>query len=124
MTDHSAPGSDNAVATRHDGLDRRTLLTGAASALVAAAAAVAHAAPAEAAQSPAPATASGPLVVVTDRGPVVETTGGRVRGARMRDIHTFTRKQSSLGTPSSHSNMNASSSNAHPARGPCGATGP
>ncbi|MBL8140331.1 MAG: carboxylesterase/lipase family protein [Acidobacteria bacterium] len=89
MTDHCAPASDNAADTRHDGLDRRTLLTGAASALVAAAAAVAHAAPAEAAQSPAPATASGPLVVVTDRGPVVETTGGRVRGARMRDIHTF-----------------------------------
>ncbi len=89
MTDHCAPASDNAAATRHDGLDRRTLLTGAASALVAAAAAVAHAAPAEAAQAPAPATASGPLVVVTDRGPVVETTGGRVRGARMRDIHTF-----------------------------------
>ena len=88
MTEHRPTSRDRAPAA-DDGIDRRSLLTGAASVLAAAAVGVAHATPAQAAQSPSARAASGPLVIVTDRGPIVETTAGRVRGARMRDIHVF-----------------------------------
>jgi len=76
MNDQRTSASDGARTTRHDGFNRRSLLTGAVSTLAAAASAVAHATPAGAAQTPAPTASSGPLVVVTDRGPIAKTACG------------------------------------------------
>jgi para-nitrobenzyl esterase len=69
---------------------RRTLLGGAVALIGAAATGVpGFATLAEASGQAGAPSAGGPLISVSDSANVVETTAGKVRGARYRDIHTF-----------------------------------
>ena len=82
--------SDVTTATPAASLDRRGLLKGAAALVGAAAAGIPGVSTVVAAQSSATSAPSGgPLVVVTGNGSIVETTAGKVRGARRLDIHAF-----------------------------------
>ncbi len=72
------------------GVDRRTVLRGAAAVVGATAAAVGH--PVSAWQgtgTQAPTATGGALITASDSSSIVETTAGKVRGFRQRDIHTF-----------------------------------
>jgi para-nitrobenzyl esterase len=84
------PAGHGGSGTPGTGIARRSLLGGAA-ALVGAGATGLPGFPAlaEASAQPAPAASGGPLITVSDRANIVETTAGKVRGARYRDIHTF-----------------------------------
>src|SRR5512137_121102 len=86
----STTGSNTPVLPR---VDRRTVI-GSVVKLAGAGAAAAMLPGAEAAQPPprtasVPTAGSGPIVVATDKGPIVETTAGKVRGYTKNGIAIF-----------------------------------
>ncbi len=77
------------TSTKVPDLGRRGLLKSAAAAIGAAVVGMPAVRVAAGEQAPAGTPSAGPLIVVTGAGSTVETTAGKVRGARIRGIHSF-----------------------------------